>query len=567
MLIKNFFAFTAAPVKTQNIATTEPGISILKVLNTKVLGLNFLNGFTSLSRVAKDRANFEEAPYNLDRIIQAIDTDSYVKQAFLKYKELFWKEGWEIISENDDAIDYLWQRIDLMEETMGMPFTDFWKIVVDQLEKFGNAFVVEARKDIRPIFLGILTPPDGKETICGYYIIPTETVRIYRDKHNNPIRYRQSMIMQSFTDATEEPTWEANEVIHLFLDKKLGCAFGTPMIIGVLDDVIALRQMEEDIQNLSHRDLFPLYKYTVGTETMPSTSEEIQKAADEIANIRVEGGIIIPERHDVDVIGGKNAALDIHPYLLEFKQRVAMGLGVYPHHLGIMSAAGNRSATDRLDTALYDKVKEHQDYFEGQMRLKVFNRLLREGGFDPMVPPSKDGMSDRCHMRFREIDTDTQIKRETHIIQKFTNNLIEFDEARISLGLRGEVDPKQLLMSMTAMVATAQQIHVLDAQAQMTPPTPPTITKKAGTATSGASTTKTGGVPAPKALPPAAKKPDAVAPAVGGNANRPNNKSVGNKMRPANQHGRRNSPNVRHMDDSILNDIIELLDEKEKNNE
>lgn len=571
MLVERLFPIKSATKSDDlyNLKTSEPAKSIVKALNTKVLGLDFHSGFTAISRTASERANFEEAPYDLDRIIQAVDTDSYVKQAFLKYKELFWKEGFEIVSENNEAAQYLWQRFDVFEEVMGRPFTDFMKEVVDQLVKFSNVFIVESRKDIRPIFPGQLYPPEGKETICGYYIIPTETVKIQRDKFNKPIRYRQSMVTQSYiSDASDEPTWEADEVIHLHLDRKPGRAFGTPMIVSVLDDVIALRQMEEDIQNLAHRDLFPLYKYTVGTESMPSTPEEIQQAATEIANLRVEGGIIIPERHDVDVIGGKNAALDIHPYLLEFKQRVAMGLGVYPHHLGIMSAAGNRSATDRLDTALYDKIKELQDYFEGQVRVNIFNRLLREGGYDPLPTPLREGDSDRCYMRFREIDIDTQIKRQTHVVNMWANNIIEFDEARLDLGRIGTVDPRQLLMSLQAQVQTAAQVHVLEATAQLQPVAPATETKTTKSATGASSTTvKTPQAPAPKGLPPAVKKPDGVAPSLGGKPNMPNNKSAANAMRPANQFGRRNSPNVRHMDNDYLNDIIELLEEKDNINE
>lgn len=562
MLMKRLFPFEAAPKTTKNIAVSATGLSIKKALNTKVRGLDFNGAFYPYSQQRKDRANFEEAPYDLDKIIQAIDTDSYIKQGFFKYKELFWKEGWDIVSENPDAAAYLWQRIDFFEEVMETPFNQFLQKVADNLVKFANVFIVEVRKDISPIFPGKLYPEENKETICGYYIIPTETVRIHRNKYNKVLYYKQCLEDESVYSNNEDdyPTWTADEVIHLAWDKKDGRAFGTPFLISVLDDVVALRQIEEDVQNLIHRDLFPLYKYIIGTKDEPSSPEEIEEAAAELANLRTEGGIILPERHDVDVIGGKDSALEVGDYLMQFKERVAVGMGLSPHHLGMLSSA-NRSVTDRLDIALYDKIKLFQAYLEDEIRVKIFNRLLREGGFDPTTTPFKDGPSDRCYMRFREIDIDTQIKKETHSLQLFAGSAITLEELRLAIGENPEVDVSHLLMTMTAQLQAAQQIQLAQVNAQLTP----TTTKTSKTATGGSSTSTT--KPPAVNLPAKLAKPDAVQPSAGGAPNQKNDKGVKNKVRPANQFGRRSSPNVRHFDDDVLNDIIELLEEKDNTNE
>jgi hypothetical protein len=548
------FQFTAAPKKGPKTAAVDvTSINPSKVMGVKALGLGFHTGWINLlTKQPRDRANFEQSPYPLDRIIEAIDTDSYIKQAFFKYKELFWKEGWEIISENDEAVSYLWQRFDLMEETMKRPFNSFLIQVVDQLFKFGNAFIVESRAgDIRPYFPGPLKSLDGKLPVVGYYIIPTETVRIYRDRFNNPIAYKQQTDETSAMASNhKDPVWDASEVIHLSLDKKEGKAFGTPFVISVLDDVIALRQIEQDIQNLVHNELFPIYQYIVGTETKPASPEEIEQAFDTIANMRVEGGLITPERHKIEVIGAQGNALEVNEYLQHFKERVAVGMGLSTHHLGMLGSGANRSVTDRLDIALYDKIKLIQSEVEDLVRLRIFNPLLREGGFDPLLTPHRDSVSDRCYMRFREIDVDTQIKRETHVIQKFSSNLTTFEEARIELGQSPDCDHKQLLMSMTAQVQTTQQEQIIKA----TPQQP----KAMGTGADGKS--KFSKPPTPEPV-----KPDAIKPSAGGTANQPNAKrGIGNKVRPANQHGRRMSPNVRHMDESMLNDIVELLGDEDE---
>ena len=87
------------------------------------------------------------------------------------------------------------------------------------------------------------------------------------------------------------------------------------------------------------------------------------------------------------------------------------------------------------------------------------------------------------------------------------------------------------------------------------------MTKTSKTATGGSSTSTT--KPPTKALPSNLAKPDAVQPSSGGTPNQKNDKGVKNKVRPANQFGRRTSPNVRHFDDDVLNDIIELLEPKD----
>ena len=290
------------------------------------------------------------------------------------------------------------------------------------------------------------------QPVVGYYLIPTEQVRILRDKHNRPQKYQQRTDPLTYMPTDRDPVWTADKVIHVYIDKKTGRAFGTPFIESALDDIVALRQIEEDIQNLVHRELFPLYKYTIGTADQPAEPHEISTAGEELENLRAEGGLILPFRHNIEVIGAANTALDASKYLDHFKERVSVGLGVAPHHLGMSMGGGNRSMTDRLDTALYDKVKQYQKLFSEMVRVHLFNELLLEGGFDPMTNPLESGVSDRCYFKFNEIDVDTQVKKETHTIQKFASNLIGLSEARMELGMDAEHDPKDFYAAIQAQI-------------------------------------------------------------------------------------------------------------------
>ena len=492
-------------------------------------------GFQGTNYYFNNRATFERPAYDFERLMQAVDTDSYVKQAMSKYKDLFWKEGWEIVSENPEAISYLHQRIDFMEIAMKRPFVDFLIEVSDQLFKFSNAFIVKARGDLSEYFPDKLTPMTGDLPVIGYYLIPTEQVRIFRDKHNRPKSYRQETDPLTYMPLEGNPVWTAEKVIHLHFDRKTGRAFGTPFLINVLDDVIALRQIEEDIQNLVHRELFPLYKYKIGTAEQPAEPEEIEQAAIEIENLRAEGGLILPFRHDVEVIGSQGSALDASQYLNHFKERVAIGLGVAPHHLGMSMNGGNRSVTERLDVALYDRIKQMQKLFSEMVRLNLFNELLFEGGFDPISNPMETGNSDRCYFKFKEIDVDTQVKKENHVIQKYVSNLITLDEARIELGYDSDIDMGKTHASIQSDI----QVDATNATAQ-----------------AQAKAQGTGKAPEPKTS-------DGQKSAGPGQKNTPNNRrGVGNAMRPMNQNGRKTSPDIKRYDNNFLS-VIESLLEKE----
>lgn len=485
-------------------------------------------GYQGTNYFYTGRSNFEPSPYDFERIIQAVDTDSYVRQAIGKYKDLFWKEGWQIVGENPEAVEYLYQRIDYMEMAMKRPFLEFLIDLSDQLFKFANVFVVKARGDLSEYFPSKIEPVNSTQPIVGYYLIPTEQTRILRDRYNRPKSYQQQTDPLTYAPTDRDPVWSAERVIHLFFDRKPGRAFGTPFLSNVLDDVVALRQMEEDIQNLVHRELFPLYKYTIGTADQPAEPEEIEQAAVEIESLRAEGGLILPFRHNVDVIGANNTALDASAYLDHFKERVAIGLGVAPHHLGMTLNGGNRAMTERLDTALYDKVKQFQKQFAEMIRLHIFNELLFEGGFDPITNPIGDETSDRCYFKFNEIDVDTQVKKETHVIQKYVNNLISLTEARIALGVDPEAEEDDLYQSRQSQL----QMDMAKAQADM-------------------------------AQKDVVKDGDKQEPATKGQRNLPSSRrGVGNSVRPQNQKGRNTSPNIKRSDNSWLTMVENLLEDE-----
>jgi hypothetical protein len=538
MPISKYLPFSTRTLEGADYAEAELDPQKISGLSKSMKVASLALGYRGVNYYYTGRRFFEPSPYDFDRIIQAVDTDSYVKQAMAKYKDLFWKEGWQIVGENPEAVAYLYQRIDYMELAMKRPFLDFLVDVSDQLFKFANVFIVKARADLSEYFPRALEPVGSEQPVVGYYLIPTEQTRILRDKHNKPRSYLQRTNPLTYAPTNRDPVWGAERVIHMAFDRKPGRAFGTPFLVNVMDDVVALRQMEEDIQNLVHRELFPLYKYRIGTADQPAEPEEIDQAANEIESLRSEGGLILPYRHDIDIIGSNNQALDATSYLDHFKERVAIGLGVAPHHLGMTLNGGNRAVTERLDTALYDKIKQFQKQFAELVRVHIFNELLFEGGFDPIANPINEGSSDRCYFKFNEIDVDTQVEKETHIIQKFVNSLITLEEARIKLGEKPEIEIDQLFPSIQGQVQVQISAAQAEVQAQQIQPAQPQMKD-------------------------VMKDGDKQEPAPKGQVNLPSRRrGAGNATRPQNQNSRRLSPNIKRSDPAWISVVESLLEEQ-----
>lgn len=534
----------SSPVRPDSdVSETLDKVPSLPIRAQAIKPTNVLSYFFSSSSRYKDRALFEDAPYDFSRIAKAVDTDSYAKQAFAKYKDLTWKEGWSISGQNPDSVDYIWRRIDLIEKAMGRSLQDFMSEVMDQLVKYSNVFIAIARTDLSSFVPEArrLKDEDRKSMIAGFYIIPTETVMVKRDKFNRPKQYAQKITANTMGGEVKGDQnmirWDAADVIHLYLDRKPGRIFGSPFILPTLNDIISLRQLEEDILNLAHRELFPLYLYQVGNDAIPAVEGEIDKAVHSIEALKSEGGLVMPGHHDVKVIGAEGTSLDITDYLAHFKERVAIGLGVSPHHLGMMGTSSNRSVTERLDLALYDKIKNYQAYFEDVMRIHILNQLLLEGGFDPSNSAnSKSEDTDACYFEFNEIDIDTQIKKENHYVDLFNKNAIVLEELRERLKVPVEPPSDNLAMIMTATI----QAHLTAATAAAT------------------------------ASQPSDSRPDAQTPAKKGQVNLPNiKKDTGTKNRPVNQYKRLQSPNVKnHLDssDTFAEKVIDFFIE-DKNND
>ena len=386
---------------------------------------------------------FEESPVDLAEIGRAYHSDSYIRRAIDKINGLMFKSGWGLVSSNAAALEYVEARLNLMEESTNISTEELLRELGNNFILYANAPIAKTRGSEN---LGGLQAAGyyGGEPINGLFPISAEYFQVQRDEFGNIEAY-----VVSGDSGGQGVEFKVEDVSHLTYHKPTGRAYGVPHIQNVIDDVLILRQIEENVARLVYRNLFPLQTYKVGLDKpgYEATDEEIDEVTAAIRDMPIDGILVIPERHEIKTVSSAGGALDAYSYLKYFRQRVFTGLGVSESTMGI-GDSGNKSTSDNQSSDLIDLVKDFQQTFASEIQREVINEILFEGGFDPTL--NKD---DRVVFKFTEIEQSAKIARENHELQKFMGNVQSLDETRERMGYEPTTDLTNFFMNLTAQVA------------------------------------------------------------------------------------------------------------------
>ena len=392
------------------------------------------------------REGFQNAEFDLEEIKRASESDSYIKMALIRYGDLMFKAGYDLKSDNDDAVVYLKTRFRIMGFATSKPMDILFHEIADDLIKYSNAFIAKSRVDkimssvqAKGVF--------NKKPVGGYFRLDPITMKIQRDINGNVIKYQQN----AGGDKVKEflPT----DMIHIYLDKDAANAFGSPRLAPALEDVKLLRRIEGNVVSLIYRFAIPIYQWIIGLpeQGFQATDKEITDAQREIENMPLDGVIVTNEKTAIKAIGAEGNALDASAYLSYFEKRVFTALGMSEAMMG--RSTQNQNA-DSMEAQIHDSVKNIQNVMAIFIENFMLNELLLEGGFNPIL-----NEEDIVKFDFDEISLDTKIKLENHEMLKYQSNLNTFDEARHSMGKKGEVDESQLYMNKIENKAALEQIH------------------------------------------------------------------------------------------------------------
>ena len=213
---------------------------------------------------------------------------------------------------------------------------------------------------------------------------------------------------------------------------------GTPPLEPVKDDILALRRIEESVETLIYKSLFPIIHVKVGTEGNPAQTlrngqSEVSLMTNVLKEIDDYGGVVTSERVEIKSIGAESMALRVESYIKHFLERVMIGLGVSSTDLGVGDSSG-KSTGEVISQTLKEAVTDMQRVIARFITEELFTELLVESGKYPakyLIPEE-----DIVRLSFNNLDRDAQIKVESHYLNLANSGMITQKEFRGKIGLR-----------------------------------------------------------------------------------------------------------------------------------
>lgn len=368
-------------------------------------------------RVFKNVA-FYAPEYDLPTIANAVQLDGLLQRSVNIFTEQILKNGYEITSKNDRLLKHVNRRMREIENATGQTFYELMNYISRQLVTYGNVFIIKVRSNAKSRF-GKQYRLYGRNMnpIVGLFVAEATTMEIGINTEGHVTNYKQR-VNGRFR------YWDERDVIHITYNKIPGTLTGMSSLIPVLDDVRALRKLEEEIEILGFQYSIPLYLYKVGTKDQPPAINEIENVSATVNNMPSYGMLVVPGHHDITVPTNNNTPVDILSFVDHFKRRIYAGLGVSPIAMGEVETS-NRNTSEVLDASMQTITMRYQQTIRHKIEMELFRELLLDGGLNPV-----DTM---VEFNFPEIDLEQQIKKENNILQKWQNNLITRTEARLEL--------------------------------------------------------------------------------------------------------------------------------------
>lgn len=383
--------------------------------------------------------------YDLAQIKNAVLTDSYLAVAVRKFSQLITKAGYQIKSKNEDAANYVNDRIKVIEFRTKIPFYTLITSIARDLYTYSNSYIIKTRDNNTEKFGLKAEKIFSGGAISGLFLADPASVTIRRN---------DAGAIDAYVINQEE--YSPNDVIHLYIDKMNNADYGTSRIYSALEDVTMLRKAEGLVMTILYRFAIPVLHIKVGNtaEGQYATQKEINDARDAFQEMPNDGFIVTNERTAIEAVTPNMQANQLLKFLEYLELRVFSALNASKSSMG---RGGGQSSADNTEALMHDEVRAFQNVITNFIEKYLFTELLLEGGFNPLL--NKD---DYVSFAFNEVSIDTKIKLESNTIQKYQGNVIDLDEARRELGLSNELSEEDMY---AFKITQKGKLDLVDAQA------------------------------------------------------------------------------------------------------
>lgn len=365
--------------------------------------------------------------YNWEDLWQAYLADGYIHRAVVRLRNLVVGSGVSI--EGDaEVVRYLNERFLIAQQVCGIGWNELVNQLAFDFVLYGNAFAVKA-------YTGKL------EAVFGRRIrVPRAVAALYpvSPRYLTPMTSNESGEVVAWTlrvssqfGRTVVKKIAAGDVVHLAYNRT-DYLYGVPPLVSVVEDVRALRQVEEDVLRLVHKYAHPLLH--IATPDTLGYGEGLRADMQELAyqvNTMVEDGVLITmPGQEVRMIGAESFALRVEPYLDSFKRRVFAGLGMSEVMLGDRPEPLERQV--ELERQLRDTVEDMQRQLGWELQQRLIRPLLDEAGYRNV----------RVWLEFPKPDRQAELRVMTVLANLYALNVLSSAEVRQMMGISEPLDKR-----------------------------------------------------------------------------------------------------------------------------
>lgn len=417
------------------------------------LGLRLMGELNRGVELSKNQI-LEPPQFDFNEIDRVTQLEPMVMRAFYTIVSLVINNnGFRFEGENPRSVAWVVKRLDELTFSVGGTgsIQKMMRSIVENVVKKSNALIWLRRERDGAQY----KYPGGKRrTPRAIEIIDPSMINVVRNTNSGRI--------EGYHLSTESDSRKImrSDIHHIrYQQVTQDHWFGCPMILPVLNDIIALRHMEEMVHMAMGKATFPIYHIAIGDEKgeirpqihgTRGTDNEVNTAKAEWEGMAPEGAIFTPGYYRIQVVQPKSVA-DFDPYLKWYRERIVMGLMADGPTMGFGETA-NRDTSNTMTQNLINKVKDIQCHISDQINTGLIRELLLEGNFRPIG-------TDAVHLVWDEVDLEAMMNKNNHTLALFQGSLLTFDEARKQMGL----DP----MTESDINTKTYQPHLAKFQAQV----------------------------------------------------------------------------------------------------
>mgnify|MGYP001065657995 CR=1 FL=1 len=389
---------------------------------------------------------------DLSDLWKAYLSDGYIQRAVDLIVSMVYHSGVNWVADSPGLDSYLRTRFEISHSINGIGWDELVRQALFDFVLFGNAFLVRSTTSKMGVIYGRRVKSPATAT---WYIVPARCMF--------PVVNREGTALEGWLLRIKplsdkgmyvERYFPADLVCHLTYRRPLDSAYGIPLLLGAVEDIRSLRQVEEEVLRMMHRFVNPKIHITMpdltgGTSAIRPDMHQIVEAINQMSSDAV---LVTMPGQEVRVIGAESLALRAEPYLEYFTKRSIAGLGLNE------VSAGHRVPdpdADTLDLHLRMLVRSVQREFGNQLTDKVLNPLLEEADWERVSS---------VRVEFGEPDSRHVLRLFTVISNLYSLGVITLSEARRMMRLPEEFDEKD---SYTWRVQLPRVLEPLKLQAEL----------------------------------------------------------------------------------------------------